>query len=270
MGVCICTDLYHNINHDTTLKQNALEVESDIEEPASIRSMPDNRQRNSSETKNEIDCVPKRKRKGSEPLFIQNYVERQNNPQSDFIRSVLQGEQQAEEHIQKLESDTASCLSSTFEFAETMVQIGNNINEELERNRRVIRSASCDLDASTCELHMIRNIMGSKFVDWVSMQPENKICHGSRPKNRKRNYMRRRSSSLPGELPSSKLRRSIHLKKGITKISSALDTIKNQQLGMKERLIQEERTLKEFGQKIDRTDDEIKHQSDQVYRKMGR
>jgi len=270
MGVSLCTDLYHNKHHDTTLKYNHLEVESDIEEPASIRCMPDNRLRNSSETKNEIDCVPKRKRKGSKPLFIQNYVERQNNPQSDFIRSVLQGEQEAQEHIVKLEGDTVSCLSNTFEYAESMIQIGNNINEELERNRRVIGSASCDLDASSCELDMIRNIMEPKFVDWVSIQPENKICHGSRPKNRKRNYTRRRSSSLPGELPSSKLRRSIHLKKGIAKISSALDTIKNQQLGMKERLIEEERTLKEFGQKIDQTDYEIKHQTDQVYRKMGR
>jgi len=208
----------------------------------------------------------KQKRKQKHvPSLMEIMQDRKQHRSNDFI----EGEHQAKIYMDTVQDDSILQVTETLEVANSIIEKGNDMSEELARQRVVTSKANHDLDVTEHEIHdtnyMLKGMMSipGKISNMVRKKPKHKPYGQflSEPSLFKNCETRARSATSP--LPSGQTaeEKQKWLQGSVSQLSSAMDIIKSQQLDFKEELELQEGDLEHFGRNIDNIEGKIKHQT---------
>lgn len=211
-------------------------------------------------------CEHKQKHKHEHvPTLIEKMREHKQHPTNDFI----EGEHQAELYMGAVQDDSIMQVTKTLEVANSIIEKGNDMSDELARQREVTSKANHDIHITEQEIHdtsfMLKGMMSipGKITNIVRKKPKHKayeqfLIEPSLIKPREKRVM---SAPLPVTERITAEEKRKWLQGSVTQLSSAMDIIKSQQLDFKEELEHQEENLQDFGSNIDNIEEKIKHQT---------
>jgi len=158
-------------------------------------------------------------------------------------------------------------LSNVIQMAESAVEKGNDVIDNLVAQREVIRKWKSDLEYSEELVDDVKGIMtvSGKVKNMVSKTSGPEVSFLEKPRKRTRR------SSLPDLLPSyfSTRRHSEHYLLGVKKLSNVLDSLHKQHRDLHGELQDQEKYLAECSSDMDRLKGSIFQQSTIIKRKMN-
>jgi len=181
------------------------------------------------------------------------------------------GEREAKDYEDFVEEDTWHHLTDTLRIATSILQKGDDMSEELNRQVGVTSQANSDILACEEDLaemgHMLKGMKSvkGKVSNMVFGKMHRLHTHGFRGDPGAK-YRRRRSQSMPSSLikyrKSQEYTRQQQIAGGLSQLNLTLDIIESQQLDIAEELEKQEGSLQEFNSNLSRMDDKIKSEND--------
>jgi len=176
---------------------------------------------------------------------------------------------EAMQYCDALEEDTWMELKDTCQIAETLVQKGADIGEELTRENRVIHKANRDMHSTVQELketsYKLKGMksLGAKLGNFI-WKPK---AHSSSDFMCESRDFRTTTISLSAYSPYSSPKRTSQqqIKAGIGQLSLTLDKVRSQQLAIADELQYQEEQFQEFDRNMERISGEIHQQNDLIY-----
>jgi len=200
-----------------------------------------------------------------EKSLKQRIEERKRNTVANV--SCLRDECEAMQYCDALEEDTWIELKDTFQVAETIVQKGANIKEELARHDWVIHSANRDMHSTEQDIN--ETSWRLKGMKSLSGKIGNLIWH-KKPKaqaftdfHESRDF-RTASTSISPYSPYRSPKRTTQqqIKAGVVQLSITLDKVRSQQLAIADELQHQEEQFTEFDINMGRIHGKIHKQND--------
>jgi len=201
----------------------------------------------------------------AEKSLKQRIEERKRNTVTGI--SFIRGECEAMQYCDGLEKDTWMELKDTCQIAETIVQKGADIKEELARHDRVIHEANRDMHSTEQDI----NETSWRLKGMMSLSGKiGNLIWNRKPKaqafsdfHESRGF-RTSSTSLSPFSPYRSPKRTTQqqIKAGVVQLNMTLDKVRSQQLDIADELQHQEEQIKEFELNIGRIDGKILRQND--------
>jgi len=277
-GICSCTDKKRPekkcFHHESTSYESDTEEAEDLEKNRTRTKMQahtKNRESKLRGLQGEISrslssLFPKKLLKNNivlnekppsqVPTFMDRIRDHSLNPHDDEF---VQGELMAKSYMDSVEDNTIAQLDNTLMVANSIVEKGDNIIEELERQREVTRKANQDIHATEQEIHettyILRGMqsMGGKLTNLIWKKPLDKACETLGCGNKKESH-RTKAMSLP--IPQSSYKsaetKQERISEGVNQLNTAMDMIQKRQMDIRSEIEQQEEDMAEFSGNMDR------------------
>jgi len=209
--------------------------------------------------------INQRRRVSCEKSLKQRIEERKRNTVMGI--AFIRDECEAMQYCDGLEKDTWMELKDTCQIAETIVQKGANIKEELARNDRVIHEANRDMHSTEQDIN--ETSWRLKGMKSLRCKIGNMIWH-RKPKAQafsdfyeSRDFRTPSTSMSPYSTHISPKRTTQQqIKAGVVQLSMTLDKVRSQQLAIADKLQHQEEQFKEFDINMGRIHGKIHQQND--------
>jgi len=199
------------------------------------------------------------------PSLMERLQENEKNPIDHFA----EGEYQAELYMDAVQDDSILQVTNTLDIANSMIEKGNDVTDELERQRKVMHKANNDINITEQEINDTNYILNGmksltgKFSNLVWKKPKNKaqdMFDSVRVLNKTdQNRVKAAPLAVPARAPAEDKQK--WLNQSVTTLCSAMDIIQVQQLDIKEELEHQEANMGKFGNNMDRVEEKIKNQT---------
>jgi len=213
----------------------------------------------------------------SEPVFQHQYtrqgfslrgkmIDRNSNPFHDEFVEV-EAEQRAKLYMNTLQDSSMQELTLTFKNAESMLEKGNEIHEEIQRQGEVVKQANRDIQATERDIHDTSHrlkgmkSLGGKFKNIFLHNhgsPEGVTIHESDDQ-----FTMVRSKTLPKTLPSynTKMTKQQWINQGVDRLCDVLEEVEHRQEDIGQELEEQEKHFQCLDHNIDHIEHKIHHQT---------
>jgi len=191
--------------------------------------------------------------------------ERSRNP---FHDEFVEEKREAKLYMNALQDSSMHELSVAFQNAESMLEKGNNIHEEVKRQGTIVKQANRDIEAIEKDIrdtsHRLKGMksMKNKFKNIVCSKrggPKGFVVHESDDIS----FDFTRSYTLPARLPSydEKMTKQEWINKGVDQLCHVLDEVEHRQEDIGKELGEQEKHFQYLDHNINHVEHKIKNQT---------
>jgi len=192
-------------------------------------------------------------------------LERSSNP---FHDEFVEEEHEAELYMNALQDSSMQELTLTFRNAESLLDKGNAIHDEVERQGEVVRQSNRDIEATWKDIHNtshrlkgIKSLRGKfKNIIWHNHEDPEVAVHESDDESV---ISVERRCTLPAKLPSydTKMTKQEWIDKGVDQLCHVLDDVEYVQKDIGKKLGEQEKHFQCLDHNIDHIEHKIHHQT---------